>query len=63
MALHKWSFRLPAPLLACSSPSYSANSNYGITFEQAMRKIHAITADGKIVTGIEVFRCVHTCSC
>lgn len=39
-----------------ASPSYTAGANYGITYQQAMEKIHAIESDGRIITGIEVFR-------
>lgn len=39
-----------------SSPTYSAADNAGISYEQAMGRIHAILPDGKIVTDVEVFR-------
>eukprot|EP00879_Flechtneria_rotunda_P019154 GHRR01020109.1.p1 GENE.GHRR01020109.1~~GHRR01020109.1.p1 ORF type:complete len:152 (+),score=51.95 GHRR01020109.1:364-819(+) len=39
-----------------ASPSYSAEANLGITFHQAMERIHAILPDGTIVQDIEVFR-------
>jgi len=39
-----------------ASPSYRAEDNAGISYEQAMRKIHAILPDGRIIVGVEVFR-------
>lgn len=42
-----------------ASPSYTAEDNAGITYETAMQKIHAITADGRIITGLEVFRSLY----
>ncbi|CAG9461833.1 unnamed protein product [Pedinophyceae sp. YPF-701] len=42
-----------------ASPDYSAEKNGGISFEEAMGEIHAITADGRIVTNIEVFRLLY----
>ncbi|KAL4426836.1 hypothetical protein ABPG77_006622 [Micractinium sp. CCAP 211/92] len=39
-----------------ASPDYSPEQNGGITFEQAMERIHAIEADGRVITDVEVFR-------
>ncbi|KAL4431007.1 hypothetical protein ABPG75_006263 [Micractinium tetrahymenae] len=39
-----------------ASPDYAPERNGGITFEQAMERIHAIEADGKVITDVEVFR-------
>lgn len=39
-----------------STDDYSPEDNYGITFEQAMEKIHAVLPDGRIIVGVEVFR-------
>jgi len=39
-----------------ASPEYDPELNQGITFEQAMGQIHAITREGEIVTNVEVFR-------
>ncbi|GIL77144.1 hypothetical protein Vretimale_3177 [Volvox reticuliferus] len=42
-----------------ASPDYDPAQNAGVTFEQAMETIHGITADGRIYTGVEVFRLVY----
>eukprot|EP01025_Chloroclados_australasicus_P050982 TRINITY_DN59291_c0_g1_i1.p1 TRINITY_DN59291_c0_g1~~TRINITY_DN59291_c0_g1_i1.p1 ORF type:complete len:191 (-),score=13.88 TRINITY_DN59291_c0_g1_i1:138-710(-) len=39
-----------------SSDDYSPIDNQGISYEQAMGRIHAILPDGKVITDIEVFR-------
>ncbi|KAI8467203.1 MAG: hypothetical protein J3K34DRAFT_431482 [Monoraphidium minutum] len=39
-----------------AEPTYTAEANYGITYQQAMEKIHAVERDGRVITGIEVFR-------
>eukprot|EP00775_Hariotina_reticulata_P006325 gene6325-6560_t len=39
-----------------AAPSYQPSDNAGITFEQAMERIHAILPDGTVVKDIEVFR-------
>ena len=39
-----------------ASTSYSPDENSCISFEQAMRKIHGITSDGRVIEGVEVFR-------
>ncbi|KAF5838291.1 hypothetical protein DUNSADRAFT_3087 [Dunaliella salina] len=39
-----------------ASPSYNPADNMGLSYEQAMERIHAITADGQILTDIAVFR-------
>lgn len=41
-------------------PQYNPEDQGGITFEQAMGRIHAIKADGTIVQGVEVFRQVYS---
>ncbi len=38
---------------------YSAADNSGIDYETAMRRIHAITNQGEIITNVEVFRRVY----
>ncbi|GFR42087.1 hypothetical protein Agub_g2929, partial [Astrephomene gubernaculifera] len=40
-------------------PDYDPTQNAGITFEQAMATIHGITAQGRVYTGVEVFRLVY----
>ena len=42
--------------LDIASPEYDPELNQGITFEQAMGQIHAITNTGEVVTNVEVFR-------
>ncbi len=39
-----------------ASPDYREEDNQGISFEEAMGKIHAITSGGEVVTNVEVFR-------
>ena len=39
-----------------SADDYDPEQCAGIDFEQAMAEIHAVLPDGKVVTGIEVFR-------
>ena len=39
-----------------SDPSYNPKEHANIRFEDGMRKIRAVLPDGKIVTGVEVFR-------
>uniref|UniRef100_A0A7S2SYR9 Thiol-disulfide oxidoreductase DCC n=2 Tax=Chloropicon primus TaxID=1764295 RepID=A0A7S2SYR9_9CHLO len=39
-----------------ASAEYDPRDNQGITFEEAMGKIHAITNEGEVVTNVEVFR-------
>ena len=39
--------------------NYSAAENSGIDYETAMGRIHAITANGEIITNVEVFRRVY----
>lgn len=39
-----------------AAEDYSPEANAGIEWETAMDKIHAIEADGRVITGIEVFR-------
>ncbi|MDJ0577450.1 MAG: DUF393 domain-containing protein [Xenococcaceae cyanobacterium MO_234.B1] len=39
--------------------NYSAAENSGIDYETAMGRIHAITANGEIITNLEVFRRVY----
>lgn len=38
-----------------SGPDFDP-SRYGIAFEEAMGTIHGVTEDGRVVTGMEVFR-------
>ena len=38
-----------------ANPNYQPEDNEGVTFESAMGRIHAITRDGEVLTGIEVF--------
>ncbi|AUC60359.1 Cell division inhibitor [Cyanobacterium sp. HL-69] len=42
-----------------SSPDYSPEANQNIDYATAMGKIHAILADGTIITNVEVFRRVY----
>ena len=39
--------------------AYSPEENAGITYAMAMGRIHAILADGSVITNIEVFRRVY----
>eukprot|EP00963_Diacronema_lutheri_P013358 scaffold2636_cov340-Pavlova_lutheri.AAC.20 len=39
-----------------ADPSYEAQENGGVSYERAMRRIHAITEEGQVVTGIDAFR-------
>mmetsp|Transcript_251 Transcript_251/g.799 ORF Transcript_251/g.799 Transcript_251/m.799 type:complete len:198 (-) Transcript_251:179-772(-) len=39
---------------------YSPEDNQGISFEEAMGRIHAILPDGRVITGVEVFREVYS---
>ncbi|PRW58655.1 thiol-disulfide oxidoreductase [Chlorella sorokiniana] len=39
-----------------ASPEYDPAQNGGISFEKAMERIHAIEADGRVITDVEVFR-------
>ncbi|KAL6759268.1 putative thiol-disulfide oxidoreductase DCC, partial [Haematococcus lacustris] len=39
-----------------ASPAYDPAANQGITFQQAMERIHAIQDDGTVLTDIAVFR-------
>lgn len=38
------------------APDYDPSINAGIEYETAMGTIHAITRDGRVITGVEVFR-------
>lgn len=42
-----------------ADPSYNADECGGVTFEDGMRHIHAVTRDGQVVSGMEVFRHVY----
>ncbi|GLC37420.1 hypothetical protein PLESTB_001589300 [Pleodorina starrii] len=42
-----------------ASPEYDPAQNAGISFEQAMATIHGVTAEGRVYTGVEVFRLVY----
>ncbi len=42
-----------------AAPDYDAAANAGIDFVTAMREIHAITTDGQVIRGVEVFRQVY----
>jgi predicted DCC family thiol-disulfide oxidoreductase YuxK len=39
-----------------AAPAYDPAANQGVTFDEAMGRIHAIMADGSVVTDVEVFR-------
>jgi predicted DCC family thiol-disulfide oxidoreductase YuxK len=39
-----------------ASPSYNPADHAGISYQDAMERIHAILPDGQIVTDVEVFR-------
>jgi len=43
-----------------ASPEYDAESCGGISFADGMRHIHAVTKNGEIVTGMDVFRRVYS---
>jgi len=42
-----------------ADPSYDPAECGGVAFEDGMRHIHAVTRDGEVVTGVEVFRRVY----
>jgi len=42
-----------------ADPSYDPAESGGVTFEDGMRHIHAVTRDGEVVTGMDVFRRVY----
>uniref|UniRef100_A0A7S3ECF4 Thiol-disulfide oxidoreductase DCC n=1 Tax=Rhodosorus marinus TaxID=101924 RepID=A0A7S3ECF4_9RHOD len=42
-----------------SDLSYSPDEHQGISFEDAMGRIHAVLPDGKVITGIDVFVTVY----
>jgi len=42
-----------------AAPDYDATANAGIDFVTAMREIHAISADGQVIRGVEVFRQIY----
>lgn len=42
-------------LVDIADPSFDAGS-YGTSIEAVMGQIHGVTADGRLVTGVEVFR-------
>lgn len=39
-----------------ASPDYDSSSNADIPYDVAMGRIHAIDSDGRVVTGVKVFR-------
>ncbi len=39
-----------------AAPDYDASKNANISFQQAMEQIHAITSEGQVITGVQVFR-------
>lgn len=39
-----------------TSPTYDSTKHQGITYEQAMRRLHGILPDGTVVTSVEVLR-------
>lgn len=39
-----------------SSPSYDPEDNQGITYAQAMNRIHGILPNGSVIENVEVFR-------
>mmetsp|Transcript_150 Transcript_150/g.543 ORF Transcript_150/g.543 Transcript_150/m.543 type:complete len:242 (-) Transcript_150:269-994(-) len=39
-----------------SSEDYDPSKNMGLEFETAMKSIHAVLPDGKVILGVEVFR-------
>ncbi|PSC73939.1 thiol-disulfide oxidoreductase [Micractinium conductrix] len=39
-----------------AAPDYDAAQHAGVTFEQAMERIHAVEADGTVIKDVEVFR-------
>jgi predicted DCC family thiol-disulfide oxidoreductase YuxK len=42
-----------------AAQDYDAEANAGIDFVTAMQEIHAITADGQVIRGVEVFRQIY----
>lgn len=42
-----------------AADDYNPDDNAGISFEEAMGRIHAITADGEIIQNVEVFRRIY----
>jgi len=42
-----------------ADPDYDPEACGGVAFEDGMRHIHAVTRDGEVVTGVEVFRHVY----
>merc|ERR1712232_89992 len=41
-------------------PDYRADECGGVTFEDGMRHIHAVTRNGEVISGMDVFRRVYT---
>eukprot|EP00930_Biecheleria_cincta_P016911 TRINITY_DN13599_c0_g1_i1.p1 TRINITY_DN13599_c0_g1~~TRINITY_DN13599_c0_g1_i1.p1 ORF type:complete len:373 (+),score=60.19 TRINITY_DN13599_c0_g1_i1:26-1120(+) len=42
------------------SPDYDPEAHGGIVFEDGMRHIHAITREGEVITGMDVFRRIYS---
>lgn len=42
-----------------SSPDYTPSQHGGVEYEEGMRVIHAVTREGEVVAGVEVFRQVY----
>mmetsp|Transcript_15197 Transcript_15197/g.26040 ORF Transcript_15197/g.26040 Transcript_15197/m.26040 type:complete len:148 (-) Transcript_15197:37-480(-) len=42
-----------------TSPLYNPEENSGIDYTTAMREIHAVLPDGRVITGMEVFRMLY----
>merc|ERR1719352_309675 len=42
-----------------ADPDYTAEASGGVAFEDGMRHIHAVTRDGQVFTGMEVFRRIY----
>jgi len=43
-----------------ANPDYDPAKSGGVTFQDGMRHIHAVTRDGEVVTGMDVFRRVYS---
>lgn len=49
----------PVDFIDIASPEYNPEENGGVTFRQAMGRIHAVLPSGDVASGIEVFRKVY----
>lgn len=49
----------PVVFVDVADVAYDASANGGVGYAAAMGKIHAVTGDGEVVAGVEVFRRVY----